>query len=65
MAGETKFFSPIIDDLNECLKAKWQSLVIHAYFKADVRLIYKTASRDIGKIRPNIQSIVDELSIKS
>ncbi|MFH0966618.1 MAG: HepT-like ribonuclease domain-containing protein [Methanobacteriota archaeon] len=37
-------------------------ILIHAYFKADVRMIYKTATRDIAELKPHVQSMLDELN---
>ncbi len=44
--------------------AGMRDVLIHAYFRADVRLIYKTATRDIGVLKPHVQSMLDELNKK-
>lgn len=44
--------------------AGMRDVLIHAYFKADVRLIYRTATRDITELKPHIQFMLDELKKK-
>lgn len=44
--------------------AGMRDVLIHAYFRADVRLIYKTATRDTTELKPHIQSMLDELNKK-
>ena len=44
--------------------AGMRDVLIHAYFRADVRLIYKTATRDIAELKPHVQSMLDELNKK-
>ncbi|MDD1729252.1 MAG: DUF86 domain-containing protein [Methanospirillum sp.] len=39
-------------------------VLIHAYFRADVRLIYKTATRDIAELKPHVQSMLNEMNKK-
>jgi uncharacterized protein with HEPN domain len=41
--------------------AGMRDVLIHAYFRADVRLIYKTATRDIAELKPYVQSMLNEL----
>ena len=42
--------------------AGMRDVLIHAYFRADVRLIYKTATHDIAELKPSVQSMLDELN---
>ena len=44
--------------------AGMRDVLIHAYFRADVRLIYKTATHDIAELKPSVQSMLDELNRK-
>ena len=44
--------------------AGMRDVLIHAYFRTDIRLIYKTATRDIKDLKPHIQSMLNELSRK-
>lgn len=44
--------------------AGMRDVLIHAYFRTDVRLIYKTATHDIAELKPNVQSMLDELNRK-
>ena len=44
--------------------AGMRDVLIHAYFRADVRLIYKTATHDIAELKPIVQSMLDELNRK-
>jgi len=44
--------------------AGMRDVLIHAYFRADVRLIYKTATRDIAELKPHVQSMLDEMNKK-
>lgn len=44
--------------------AGMRDVLIHAYFRADVRLIYKTATHDIAELKPSFQSMLDELNRK-
>jgi uncharacterized protein with HEPN domain len=44
--------------------AGMRDVLIHAYFRTDVRLIYKTATRDISGLKPHVQSMLDELNKK-
>ena len=41
--------------------AGMRDVLIHAYFRTDVRLIYKTATRDIAQLKPRVQSMLEEL----
>ena len=42
--------------------AGMRDVLIHAYFRTDVRLIYKTATRDIDQLKPHVQSMLEELN---
>ncbi len=42
--------------------AGMRDVLIHAYFRADVRLLYKTATCDIPELKPQIQSMLNELN---
>ena len=42
--------------------AGMRDILIHAYFRTDVRLIYKTATRDIAELKLHVQSILEELN---
>jgi len=44
--------------------AGMRDVLIHAYFRTDVRLIYKTATRDITDLKPNIQSMISGMNQK-
>ena len=44
--------------------AGMRDVLIHAYFRTDVRLIYKTATRDIADLKPNVQSMLAEMSYR-
>ncbi|PWR70324.1 HepT-like ribonuclease domain-containing protein [Methanospirillum stamsii] len=39
-----------------------RDVLIHGYFRTDVRLLYKTATRDITELKPHIQTMLDELN---
>lgn len=64
-----------VKHISEEMKAKYpeipwdeiagmRDVLIHAYFRTDGRLIYKTATRDIPDLKTNVQSLLAEMSDK-